>query len=158
MAMMEETIAAKDYGDGRTKQSFKDSADINKILARAQRGEAITHLAKYGGTYEDFSDYDDLLGAHQKLARGQQIFDELPGEVKREFHNSASRFYSYVNDPANAGKLHELIPGLTAPGTQLPSPNKRTPESIEHDPAAGPEKPAQPAQTNGEGTPNGTAE
>ena len=65
---------------GRTKQSFKDSCDINKILAKAQKAGSISHLQKHGAFYGDFAEApSDLLEARAMLARGQEIFDELPG-------------------------------------------------------------------------------
>lgn len=129
------------YEDGRTKQSFKEATDINKILARAAKGEAISHLAKHGAAYGDFTDVDDLLTAHQRLERGYAIFNELPGEVRREFQNDLGQFFRYVNDPANVDRLPELIPGLTAPGDQMqdmPIP-RRTQDrmSTQPDPDAG---------------------
>lgn len=114
------TFNSDDYSDGRTKQSFKDETDINQILARAWRGGAISHLAKYGATYGDFSDIDDLLTAHQRLEKGQQIFNELPAELRREFGTPA-KFYNYVNDPANADKLERVLPQLAKPGRQMPA-------------------------------------
>lgn len=116
-----ETFKSDDYSDGRTKQAFKDSTDINKILTRAAKGDAITHLAKHGAVYGDFSDIPDLLEAEARLSRGRQIFAELPGEIRREFHQDPARFFAYVNDPANADKLHELLPGLAEPFQQLPN-------------------------------------
>lgn len=115
------TFKSDKYDDGRTKQAFKDQADINKIIARVQVGETISHLAKHGAVYGDFTDIDDLLTATNRLAKGKQIFAELPGEVRREFDQDAAKFFRYVNDPANIERLPELLPGLAAPGTQLPA-------------------------------------
>lgn len=106
------------YDDGLTKQSFKDSADINKILAKAQRGESIAHLAKHGATYADFSDIEDLMTAHERLKRGEEIFEELPAEVKREFNQSPLEFFKFVNDPSREGRLHEVLPKLAERGDQ----------------------------------------
>ena len=39
-------IKKKVYDDGRTKQSFKDQCDINKILKKAMRTGSIAHLQK----------------------------------------------------------------------------------------------------------------
>ena len=86
MSMME--LGDKDYSDGRTKQSFKDGTDINKLLYKAAKGDSISHLAKHGAVYGDFSDIDDLLTAHNRLERGKQIFMDLPGEVRAEFNNN----------------------------------------------------------------------
>lgn len=120
-----------DYSDGMTKQAFKDSTDINKLMARVAAGQTISHLVKHGAVYGDFSDIDDLMDAHAKLARGQAIFDELPGEVKREFNNSPAEFFKYVNDPANAENVAEALPRLAQPGNQMPT-IKRTKENIDN--------------------------
>lgn len=111
----------KDYSDGRTKQSFQDSADINKILAKAAQGDAISHLAKHGAVYGDFTDVEDLLTAYARLEKGQEIFNELPGEVRREFGNDLAKFYGFVNNPENRDRLAEVLPGLAKPGNQLPA-------------------------------------
>lgn len=125
------------YPDGMTKQAFVDECDINKILARAAMGDSITHLAKHGAVYGDFTDIGDLLTAHQRLERGRAIFDELPAEVKREFNQDMGAFFAFVNDPANRDRLPELLPELAAPGRQLPS-IKRTRETMEATPAVSP--------------------
>jgi len=135
------------YEDGRTKQSFKDDTDINKLLARAAQGDTITHLAKHGAIYGDFSDIDDLLTANARLQRGQKIFDELPGEVKREFNQSPAAFYKFVNDPANADQLERVVPGLAQRGTQLPS-VARNPRTMGVSDTQTPEPPGEPGADN----------
>lgn len=102
-----------------TKQAFLDSTDINKILAKAARGDTISHLAKYGAVYGDFTDMPDLLEAQARLAKGQDIFDHLPGEVRREFDQNMSKFFDFVNDPANKDDLPRVLPGLAKRGNQL---------------------------------------
>lgn len=128
-----------DYSDGRTKQSFKDDTDINKLLAKAAKGDAITHLAKHGAMYGDFTDMPDLLEAQTRLKRGQAIFDDLPAELRREFRQDAALFFAFVNDPANSGRLAEVIPGLAKPGNQAPA-VVRTPQNMANvdDPEAPP--------------------
>lgn len=117
--------APRVFNDGRTKQSFKDSTDINKILARASKQGTLSHLEQFGGEYADFSDMPDLLEAHNRLARAQEVFDRLPGEIRREFHQDPAAFYSYVSDPANSDRLRELLPALAKPGTQMPQVRRR---------------------------------
>lgn len=110
-------IEEKDYSDGRTKQAFKDSTDINKLLFRAQREGTLSHLAKHGAVYADFSDVPDLLEAHRRLQVGERIYRELPSELRREFPDKF-KFFAYVNDPANAGDLARVLPELAKPGRQ----------------------------------------
>ncbi len=105
------------YTDGRTKQSFKDETDINKILKRAQKSGTISHLNKYEARYGDFSNFD-FFESQLMLTQGRQIFDALPSEIRNEFNQSQAEFFNYVNDPANKDRLKELLPALAAPGRQ----------------------------------------
>lgn len=109
-----------DYSDGRTKQAFKDQTDINMILEKATRVGSLSHLMRHGAVYGDFSDVPDLLTAHERIKRGQAIFDELPGEIRREFSNDMFEFFKFVNDPAHREDLKRVLPGLAKPGAQLP--------------------------------------
>lgn len=105
------------YKDGRTKQTFKDETDINKILARAQKTGTISHINKFEGSYGDFSDFD-FFEAQIMLTKGREIFDALPSEIRSEFNQSQAQFFAYVNDPANKDDLLKKLPGLAAPGRQ----------------------------------------
>ncbi len=126
-------LEEKDYSDGRTKQAFLDSTDINKILAKVAQGETVTHLAKHGAVYGDFSDIDDLLTGMNRLKKGRAIFADLPGEIRKEFDQDVGKFFNFVNDPANKDRLEELLPDLTARGRQL-QPINRNPQTIDKDP------------------------
>lgn len=139
MSMIEQ--AELDYSDGRTKQSFKDSTDINKILARAWREGSLSHLEKYQGVYADFSDFD-FLEAQNALVRGRQIFSELPSELRKEFNQNPAEFFEFVNNPENEGKLGDIFPELAKPGRQKASLN------------APPVEPPGPPETPGAAAPN----
>ncbi len=110
----------KVYDDGRTKQCHKDTCDINKIMARFDRTQTISHVAKYEGVYADFSDFD-FHEQTNKLTRGREIFDDLPAELRQEFGQSPAKFFKYVNDPANVDEIPTKLKGLAMPGRQLPS-------------------------------------
>ena len=103
------------YNDGRTKQAFKDSTDINKILKKAQKAGGLAHALKYdAAVYGEFTGVD-LLGAFEQCGRAQAIFADLPAEVRREFDQDAFKFAGYASDPANIGRLKELIPSIAEP-------------------------------------------
>ena len=52
------------YGKSMTKQAFKDSTDINKMLKKAQQTGSISHLMKYPeATYGEFDGEFDLTTA-----------------------------------------------------------------------------------------------
>lgn len=124
-----------EYPTSRTKQAFKEDCDIRKILARAEKTGVVSHLAKYAPEYGDFGEFD-FLGAQLALARGNEIFAALPGELRREFNQSPAEFFSFVNDPANVDRLPELLPGLAAPGNQLRDVSSRTPPREVEEPVA----------------------
>ncbi len=105
------------YNDGRTKQAFKNETDINQILKRAQKSGMISHLNKHEARYGDFANFD-FFDAQLQLAAGATIFADLPVELRREFNQSPGEFFEYVNDPANVGRLNDLLPGLAEPGRQ----------------------------------------
>lgn len=140
------------YDDGRTKQCHIDECNINKIMARFDATGTISHLAKYQPVYADFSDFD-FHAQITKLAKGQTIFDALPAEIRKEFGQSPAEFFAYVNDPANLDDLREKLPGLAAPGQQLPrvaspSADKAAAEASAATPEKGPSP--TPAQTPSE--------
>ena len=108
------------YDDGRTDQGFKGSTDINRLLAKAARSGTLSHLEQYQGNYGDFSGFD-FMDVQNKIARGTQIFQALPAEVRREFNQSPQEFFEFATDPNNRDRLGELLPELAKPGTQMPN-------------------------------------
>ena len=116
------------YEDGRTKQAFADSCDINKILKKAQKTGSIAHVQKYpAAVYADFHGYD-LLEAYEMANRAKEIFADLPSEIRREFNGDAFSFAAFASDPTNAVRLSELLPAIAEPGRYFPNPVKRAGE------------------------------
>lgn len=153
---MKPTFKSDAYEDGRTKQAFKDAADINKILYKAQKTGTISHLAKYQGEYGDFSDIDDLLSAHEKLERGKKIFQECPSEIRREFGNDPGAFFRFVNDPQNSDKIDQLLPHLAKQGTPRPDVLKKVAQatggaSLEQNSGVATPDPSPQGETPGQG-------
>lgn len=128
----------KVYEDGRTKQAFVESCDINQVLKRAAVPGVRSHLERFGNEYGDYGDFD-FLQTQLALKRGTDIWSALPPEVRREFRHEPQRFFDFVTDPTNAENLHELLPALAEPGTQMPRPG-REPGTIDG-PNTGPQAP-----------------
>lgn len=107
---------------GRTKQSYKDSCDINKLLEQGQREGSLSHLEKHGAVYGDYAaiDWDNLP---LQLAEGQQVFNELPAELKKEFDQDPGKFFNYVTDPQNKDRLQDLLPAIAERGKFFPTVN-----------------------------------
>lgn len=142
-------IEEKDYSDGRTKQSFKDATDINKLIYRHAKAGTLSHLEKFGGQYGDFSDFD-FFEAQTRLARARSIFEQLPAETRKEFGNDPSTFFEFVST-RTAEELRTDLPELAEKGRQMPDVMKRRQTGSAA--AQAPEEPAAtPAQGNS-GTP-----
>ncbi len=160
MSMNGPAKQVKKYTDGRTKQSFKAECDINKIMQRAAQGGTISHLAKYEGTYSDFSDFD-FFKQTQMLTRGREVFDDLPAEIRREFGQSPAAFFDYVNDPVNIAKPNFGLPDLAKPGTQLlatspPDADTQAAQAAASEPASANPTPERPTAPGPPPTPAGT--
>lgn len=113
------------YDDGRAKQAFKDSCDINKIIKKAQKVGSLAFAQKYDKqVFGEFSGVD-LLGAYQQVERAREIFAELPSEVRKEFGNDALKFAGFASDPENIDRLGQLIPAIAEPGRYFPNPVQR---------------------------------
>lgn len=141
------------FDDGRTKQAFKDDADINKILYRAQKQGTLSHLQKYETSYGDFADFD-FETAQDRLLAGRAVFSDLPSEIRAEFNNNPAKFFEFVNDPANADRLPEVLPDLAKPGRQNIDVSSRTPPDDRPEPASAEAQP--PASPNAETPTDGT--
>lgn len=144
-----------DYSDGRTKQSFKDECDINQILKKAQVTGSISHLNKYGGEYADFGEFD-FHEAQTMIARGRQIFEELPSEVRKDFANDPGEFFKFANDPDNIGKLKTLLPQVAEPGSYFPDVSGRNPNATMEPPLPEPTEQAPEPTTDAPETTNET--
>lgn len=138
-------VQPKAYKDGRTKQSFKDETDINKMLERAQLAGTLSHIEKHGAFYGDFADFD-FDEAQFALARATSIFAELPSEVRKEFDQNPGRFFEFVNNPENIDRLPDVLPGLAQPGRQNVS-IQRTADVVAAETAATTPPDAQTAET-----------
>jgi hypothetical protein len=112
------TFKSDKYDDGRTKQSFKDSTDINKLIYKHAKAGTLSHLEKYQGQYGDFSGFD-FFEAQTRLAKAKSIFDELPAETRREFGNNPANFFELVAGMSPAD-VKKALPELAKKGRQLP--------------------------------------
>jgi len=128
----------KKYDDGRTKQAFKDSTDVNRLLQRHAKSGTLSALAKVENSFGDFRGFD-FHQAQNMIAQGQTIFEQLPSEVRREFDQDPQKFFNYVNDPEKQDKLNELLPALAQPGRQMPTANPKAAANAVEDRASEPQ-------------------
>lgn len=99
----------------RTKQSFADECDINKIIKGYDRNGLISHLNEQMPQYMDLV-HDGIVGGaaldyHEALTlvrNAEALFSELPAELRNKFRNDPAEFLSFVDNPENQDELVEL--------------------------------------------------
>ncbi len=96
---------------GRTRQSFKDECDINKLMSKYQKTGAITHFAKHAPRY-GFAAGVDFEEAMTIVAEGDSMFEDLPASLRKRFVTPGG-FLDFVQDEANAEEMITL--GLRDP-------------------------------------------
>ncbi|WNK13768.1 MAG: internal scaffolding protein [Microvirus sp.] len=95
-------------GDGRTKQSFKDECDINRIMGRyLSTGILPEHLTRALAQYVDCTSVD-FQEAQLVVAGAKSLFAELPSAVRSRFHHSAAAFLEFAENPVNGPELAEM--------------------------------------------------
>lgn len=99
------------------KQSFKDECDINNILAKYRKTGLVTHLAKYGGNYNELPLVDDYHDALNQILAAKDAFLELPAEMRKFFNNDPAEFLDFVNDPENVDAMIDMGLAIATPET-----------------------------------------
>lgn len=110
------SIDADDPKENLTKQSFKDEADVNIIVARyAKNGQP---LPQAPGQFLDVSDVPEYQEALNRVQSIQATFAALPAEVRLEVGNDPEQFVARtLSDPEWAVK-HGLATKRDQPPSQ----------------------------------------
>lgn len=115
----------------KTKQSFKDECDINKIIARHTRTGVITHQNNNTPNY-GYATGQDFASAMRTVTDAQNAFNNLSDEIQQRFNGNPSELLEFIENPENQKKGAQL--GLwpedptEAPTEPLKQPPEPTPE------------------------------
>lgn len=105
--------------DSYVQQEFKDSTDINVILAKYKRTGVLEHARVYQGQYGDFTDITDYHSAMNVVKAADEMFMGLPAQVRKLFSNDPGEFLEFAENPENREKMIEL--GLIEPPKEAPA-------------------------------------
>lgn len=105
---MSQLTAVKTIGESMTKQSEKDSADINNIMARYQKTGILPDLIKKEPRYGDFSEVTSYMDAIQIVQLAEEQFSALDAHIRKRFDNDPSKFLDFVHDPKNQDELVKM--------------------------------------------------
>ena len=134
-----------------TKQSMKDTVDINRIVARQGQTGLWDHLNPRTPTYGDVSGAVSLQEAFEQARDANESFMELPAQVRALANNDPVQFLAMLADEEATQALVEAGLPIVEPQEPETAPAPVTPEAT---PAA-PASPAPPA--GGTPDPAGTA-
>lgn len=99
-------------GEEPAQQQFKEDCDINVIMKRFYKTNAIDHFTKHQPEY-GLSSPLDYHQAMTLVVHADSMFNELPSELRNEFNNNPQAFLEFVQNPANADRAKELGIGLS---------------------------------------------
>lgn len=91
-----------------TQQHFKDELDINNIVAKYNKTGVISAVARTREIYGDFTEYQDVVENFDKIARAEQMFEQLPATIRNEFNNSPQKLLAALGDEKQRDKLIEF--------------------------------------------------
>lgn len=129
-------------GAGRTKQSFREECDANKIMARWQKTGLVEHINKAQPRYGDFSNPTDYLEALTKVREAQTEFAQLSSAVRDRMGNEPAELLRFLADEGNRDEAVELglIPKAASTAEPEPEPEPEpapTPPGGEATPISG---------------------
>lgn len=94
-------------GESITKQSEKDSCDINLIMAHYVKTRVLLHQRDNEPEY-GFASSDTFNESMQIVAKAQSMFAELPSGIRSKFENNPAKFLDFVQDERNLEEMQEM--------------------------------------------------
>jgi len=132
---------APHVADGRTKQSDKEAADINNILAKYTQTGVLPGSTKVP-MYGDFTSSGDYQESLNRVLEANELFAALPAKARSRFHNDPQQMLAFMEDPENAAEAVKLglatlppsdeeTPIVAKPGKPEKAPNKTPKDEAE---------------------------
>lgn len=120
-----------------TKQSFKDEADLNRIMRKyLTTGVLPVVRQRLGAAYGEFDGVEDYFACQVKLKNAEEAFMQLPSAVRSACSNEPGRLLELLNNPARRQEAIAL--GLVEePEVPAPAPEAVAPAAPGAPPAGG---------------------
>lgn len=94
-------------GPGLTKQSMKDDTDINLILAKFRKTGTLNFVNNNEGEYMDVPEID-FHTAMNVITEANQMFEQMPSHLRKEFKNDPGEFMDVMHDPEQRERVYDL--------------------------------------------------
>jgi len=111
-----------------TRQEFKSESDINTIMAQYMRTGELPQINLVAPQYLEL-DGSSFQEHMQFVADAQNLFNELPSQVRTRFENDPGAFLDFCADPNNRPELARmgLLSTEATRAMLTPSPPSATP-------------------------------
>lgn len=104
-----------------TKQNMADDLNVNKIIKKYNKTGVLQNAHNYEGVYGEFTSYD-LREAIEKVQKADELFMQVPSNIRLQFNNDAGAFIDFATNQANLKQLRDW--GLAHPEKEPVIPEK----------------------------------
>lgn len=101
------TVEFNPEKEGRTQPEFKESCDINYILRKYNKTGVLkvnSDTPKFG----DFSQSVDYHNAMNVVVKANEMFNQLPADVRKRFNNDPQQFLEFAENEDNHDEMVKL--------------------------------------------------
>lgn len=99
-------VEVKEQEESKTKQSFKDQCNINKIVDRFQRTGVLPATQNALPRFMDVPQ-TDLLSALNLVREAESLFYQVPAQIRKKVNNNPVEFLQFIQNPDNMDTLDE---------------------------------------------------
>ena len=90
-----------------TQQSHKKECDVNYIIEKYDKHGVINHVQKIEAKFGDATGLD-FRKAQDLYLNAQNMFEQLPANIKKRFNQNAGEFLEFMEDEGNRAEAIEL--------------------------------------------------
>lgn len=95
-------------GESKTKQSFRDKCDINKIIAKYQKTGMLRNLNNGQPFYGDVSMFKDYKQSLDKVNDATELFMKMSPTIRERFKNDPAEMIKFLENKNNLKEAQEL--------------------------------------------------
>lgn len=110
----------------KTQQSYRDSCNINTIVAKYKAGETPLGVTK-APIYGDFSNLPNFREMQQQVAEANESFMKIDPKIRERFNHDPAKLIDFVSDAKNKfeaislGLIPEPVKPVLKAGDPLPT-------------------------------------
>lgn len=130
--------------DGRVKQSFAKSVNVNSIVEKYRKTGLLDHVQRVQPAFADVTGLTDFRVVQNRIVKAREAFESLPAKIRSRFHNQAHELIEFMQNPENEGEavalglLQKKEPAKPAPVKDPKDPKDPKDLVVDVDPEADP--------------------